>query len=208
MTNSLRKKVVSWKYRILLLVSCYCFPLWWCIESPRDNNCKPGKHLWEQLLLSLCQPLDYCIVHCFLLCEVNRDFCLWYGLWFAFQRLLSSRRSWILDKPESLVFFGLIGLIAETDMKHNLGALTDLWWCSQGGVLWPILFLSRIVLGGTSAFFVIVCSKTPKSMVFINRNSNQQIQFLELILGLLTGPCLSQSINQSINQSIIFIYTR
>ena len=45
-------------------------------------------------------------------------------------------------------------------------------------------------MGVPAHFSSFFCSKTPKSMVFIDRNSNQQIQFLELILGLLTGPCL------------------
>ena len=50
---------------------------------------------------------------------------------------------------------------------------------------------SSMILGGTSVFFVVVCSKTPKTWIFIRFNSNQQIQFFKLILGLLTGRWLS-----------------
>ena len=47
-----------------------------------------------------------------------------------------------------------------------------------------------MILGGTSVFFVVFCSKTPKLRLFIVFNSNQEIQFFDTYLGPFDGPLI------------------
>ena len=100
MTSSLRKKSYSenteFNCRLVFIAFPYDDPL--SVQETTIAN--RGNIFGNYFSLSLYQPPDYCIVHYFLLCEVNRDFWLWKRLklfaqanaercteWFTFWRL-------------------------------------------------------------------------------------------------------------------------
>ena len=75
MTNSLRKKPYSENTEFNCWLVVIVFPYDDPLSVQETAIANRGNMFGNYFSLYLYMTPDYCIVHCFLLCAVNRDFC-------------------------------------------------------------------------------------------------------------------------------------